>query len=87
MADLVERLNCDCDSDDCTFKLAKDRIEQLEAEIARKDEALCFYADPEAYCQLYIPGIPLTDPRSFAPVLQDDGKRARKALAALGSKT
>ena len=31
MSDLVERLRCDCDSDNCTFKLAAARIEQLEA--------------------------------------------------------
>mgnify|MGYP000157873921 CR=1 FL=1 len=37
---LVERLDCDCDSDDCTFKLARARIAALTAEVARKDEAL-----------------------------------------------
>lgn len=59
-----------------TVATAADRIEQLEA-------ALQFYADNASYCQLYIPGVPLSDPRTFAPVLQDDGKRARDALAAL----
>lgn len=31
MSDLKERLRCDCDSDNCTFKLAAARIEKLEA--------------------------------------------------------
>ena len=40
MSDLVERLRCDCDSDNCTFKLAADRIEQLEAAL-RELFAMC----------------------------------------------
>lgn len=56
------------------------RITALEAENERLREALAFYADIASYCKLYIPGIPESDPRTFAPVLQDDGKQARQAL-------
>lgn len=90
IAELGTSLQATAEAAATHLKTAMDRqdiITALEAEIARKDEALCFYADPEAYCQLYIPGAAISDPRTFAPVLQDDGARARKALAALGTKS
>lgn len=49
-----------------------DRIAELEA-------ALAFYSAPASYCKIY--GFKSDDPRGFAPVLTDDGQRARAALA------
>lgn len=46
-------------------------------------EALRFYANNDNYCQLTFPGVPYSDPSTFAPVLQDGGKLAIAALSRL----
>jgi hypothetical protein len=48
-------------------------------------EALEFYANSDSYCQLTIPGVPYSDPRTFAPVLQDGGAKARSLLDQLAN--
>lgn len=57
--------------------------EKPEKQIDAAMKALQFYADPANYCMLFMQHLPKDDPRTFAPVLQDDGKQARAVLEAM----
>ncbi len=56
------------------------KIETLQSKLAVCEKALDFYGDKGSYCCLFIPELPKDDPRTFAPVLRDDGKIATEAL-------
>ena len=57
------------------------KMDLLIVENQRLADALAFYAKSESYCKIFAPHINQYDPRTFAPVLQDDGSIARQALA------
>lgn len=89
IADELEDLLADdlCGDQDVGFAVTTYQKQILPAlrqspDNARIDamEALQFYADNASYCRIFAPGLPETDLRTFAPVLQDNGKRAREAL-------
>lgn len=52
-SELIERLDCDCDSDDCTFKLAKAALVAADAHVkALEKEVERLRGDAMRYCWL-----------------------------------
>lgn len=87
-----EVVQCCADPNGGELRLAPERVMNhvtaLRSEVATLKETLHFYATSDNYCRPFIPGARDDDPRTFAPVLQDGGDKANRALTgAQGERT